>query len=271
MKNQIENLSLINAQKINELIPIVNTEMFPIGIYEQNAKDMDANEIHQSYIRGLTKKGGEVQVQCCVTGIQQADGIWKVQTTNGDYYARIIINAAGAWGDEIARLAHVRPVGVEAKKRTVIFIDIEKYDISNWPYVGDLTETFYFKPDAGKLFVSPCDEIPVSPCDAKPNDLDIALAINTLELSTEVNVKTVSSSMAGLRSFVSDRTPVVGYDSEVSNFFWLVGQGGYGFQTAPAMAQCCKALIEGKNLPADLKKLGVVKEALSPERITLER
>lgn len=271
MKNDIDSLEFIKSEEIKKLVPIMNNDLFKAGIYESSAKDLDAHEIHQGYIRGLNEKGGKLVMNCEVHSINQKNGVWYVSTTAGEFNAPIIINAAGAWADEIASLAGVRKIGLEAKKRTVMYIDMDEYNISKWPYVGDISETFYFKPDAGKLFFSPCDEIPITPCDAKPNDLDVAIAINTVEIATDLEVKSVDHSMAGLRSFVADRAPVVGQDAENPNFFWLVGQGGYGFQTAPALARCCHALVTGGQFPMDLEKLGVDPQSLSPNRISLER
>ncbi len=271
MKDYVKDLALLRGEEIKELIPIINTDLFTIGIYESSAKDIDTHQIHQGYLRGLKKKGGKLVTNCNVNSIRKKNGIWHVGTTAGEFNAPIIINAAGAWGDEIASLAGVRSIGLEPKKRTVLFIKLDKYEISSWPYVGDISETFYFKPDTGRLFVSPCDEIPITPCDAKPCDLDIAKAINTLEIVTDLEVRTIDHSMAGLRSFVADRTPVVGQDIEAKGFFWLVGQGGYGFQTAPALARCCRALVTGGEFPNDLKRLGVDELSLSPNRISLER
>lgn len=271
MKDYIEDLKLLNQDEISELIPIMNKDIFKAGIYEKSAMDMDANEIHQSYIRGMQRKGGRLITDCEVNSIAKKDSMWHVETTMGEFSAPVIVNAAGAWSDVVAKLAKIKPIGLEAKKRTVLFVGMDGQDISNWPYVGDISETFYFKPDAGRLFVSPCDEIPITPCDAKPNELDVAVAVNTLEIATNLVVNDIESSMAGLRSFVADRTPVVGEEKEAENFFWLVGQGGYGFQTAPALARCCKAAVTRSDFPQDLIKLGVDKDGLSPDRVSLER
>jgi len=271
MKEYVDDLSFVQGDEIRELVPILNTDLLTAGIYEKNAKDLEAHEIHQGYIKGLARQGGRLVTGCQVSDIAHKNDQWHVATSAGEFVAPVIVNAAGAWADEVAAMAGVRTIGLEAKKRTVFFIPVDQCDISNWPYAGDISETFYFKPDAGKLFVSPCDEIPVVPCDAKPSDLDVTKAISSLEIVTNLEVKAVDHSMAGLRSFVADRSPVVGEDGKMKNFIWLVGQGGYGFQTAPALARCCRALATGAAFPADLIELGVEQLALSPERISLER
>lgn len=271
MSAYVDNLQLLDSTDIKQIVPIIDVDLFKTGIYEVDAKDLDSHAIHQGYLRGLKNKGGRLLKDCDVRSLKQCGDLWRVGTTAGEFTARIIVNAAGAWADEIAALAGIKPIVLEVKKRTVFFIDMDEHKSADWPYVGDISETFYFKPDAGKLFVSPCDEIPITPCDAKPTDLDVARAVTSLEIATDLEVKKVSHTMAGLRSFVADRTPVVGPDPENSSFIWLVGQGGYGFQTAPALARCCLSLVTGGEFPNYLTALGVTKQALSPERVGLER
>jgi D-arginine dehydrogenase len=133
--------------------------------------------------------------------------------------------------------------------------------------VIDAEEEFYFKPDAGRLLLSPANEDPMEPCDAMPDELDVAIAVDRFEHATSVRVERVGHSWAGLRSFVADRAPVVGYDDGVAGFFWLAGQGGYGIQMAPALARCAAALLSGQALPADVTAQGINEHALSPSRL----
>ena len=169
-------------------------------------------------------------------------------------------------------LAGVAPVGIEPKRRTVALIDAPKeHDIRAWPLTIDADETFYFKPDAGRILVTPADETPSPPCDAQPEELDIALAVDRFETMTTMSVRRVVHKWAGLRSFARDKTPVVGFDDAAPGFFWLAGQGGYGMQTSSAMARVAAALVRGEDIPADIRAEGVAAAALAPARLKRNR
>ncbi len=181
--------------------------------------------------------------------------------------AGCIINAAGAWGDEFARSAGVCGLGLVPKRRTALTIDLpDGIDPSEWPVVVDIEEQFYFKPEAGRLLVSPADATPSPPTDAQPDELDIAIAVDRFQRATTVTVGRIAHRWAGLRTFAPDGVPAVGWDSEIDGFFWLVGQGGYGIQTAPAMARLAGALAVGNEIPQDIRDWGVDENALSPRR-----
>jgi D-arginine dehydrogenase len=179
-----------------------------------------------------------------------------------------VVNAAGAWADLVGRLAGARPIGLAPLRRTAITVDAG-VEPSAWPFVMDSRETFYFKPEARRLLVSPCDETPVDPCNAAAEDYEVAVAVDQLERATTLSVGHVTSRWAGLRSFVADRTPVVGPDPEVEGLVWLAAQGGYGIQTAPALARLCRSLALGQGVPADLAALGLEAAALLPGRPAL--
>ncbi|MBE9556356.1 MAG: FAD-binding oxidoreductase, partial [Proteobacteria bacterium] len=170
--------------------------------------------------------------------------------------------------DEVAALAGARPVGLTPKRRTVVLVDPpDGVDISTWPIVLDADEELYFKPDAGKLLVSPADETPSPPCDAQPDEMDIAIAIDRLEKMTTLNVRRVGHKWAGLRTFAPDKTLIAGFDPDMAGFFWLAGQGGYGIQTSPSMGRIAAALIAGDEFPPDLAALGLDKDVLGVERL----
>jgi D-arginine dehydrogenase len=165
-------------------------------------------------------------------------------------------------------MAGVRCIGLSPKRRTAVIVDPPPgVDVSAWPLVMDVEEQFYIKPDSGRLLLSPADETPSPPCDAQPETLDIAIAIDRVQRFADLDVPRVVRSWAGLRSFVSDRSPVAGFDPEAPGFFWLAGQGGYGIQTAPALARAAAALFRGLPLPEDLAALGVTVASLSPARL----
>jgi D-arginine dehydrogenase len=181
-----------------------------------------------------------------------------------------VVDAAGAWADELGRMAGAAPIGLVPKRRTAITFDPPAgLPIGHWPAVIDIDEQWYFKPDAGRLLASPADETPSPPCDAQPEELDIALLVDRLTNATTLVVPRIQARWAGLRSFVADRTIVAGFDARAAGFFWLAGQGGYGIQTAPAVARAAAALIDGDPLPADIAELGVDAASLSPQRPAL--
>ena len=167
----------------------------------------------------------------------------------------------------MAQLAGVAPVGLVPKRRTAFTSESPAgCDISAWPLVIDAQESFYFKPDAGVLLMSPANEDPVSPQDVQPEELDVAIAVDRIETATTLQIRQVRRKWAGLRSFVGDKTPVVGFAPDAPGFFWLAGQGGYGIQTAPAMGQLTAALVRGLPVPEAMAALGVRLEDLSAER-----
>jgi|HigsolmetaAR204D_1030405.scaffolds.fasta_scaffold07597_3 D-arginine dehydrogenase len=249
-------------------VPILRPERVTGAVIEPEARDIDTNVVLQGFLRGLRREGGDVLTDAEVTGLSRTAGGWRVETRAGTVEAGIVVNAAGAWADRIAALAGAHAVGLTPKRRTACLIDAQGHAVDDWPLVVDTRETFYFKPDAGKLLLSPADETPTEPCDAQPEELDVAIAADRLERATTLAVRRVSHRWAGLRTFAADKTPVVGFDDDLPGFFWLAGQGGYGFQTAPAMARLAAALLLGDAVPDDLQGLGITADALAPGRFT---
>jgi D-arginine dehydrogenase len=193
---------------------------------------------------------------------------WKVTTDSGTFLAPLIVNAAGAWADQIAEQAGVSPLGLVPKRRTAFHIPMPPgVNGANWPMVNDVAEEFYFKPDAGRLFVSPADATISAPMDAHAEDIDVALGVDRLERATTLKVEKVSRAWAGLRTFAADGSPVVGLDGSVEGFFWLAGQGGYGIKTSPALSRACASLIRNQRLPEDLEELDIAAGDLSPDRL----
>jgi D-arginine dehydrogenase len=229
--------------------------------------DIDVDTLHQGYLRGARAAGVNIVNNCLVTKIQRNDGAWSVDLPEGSASAATLINAAGAWSDEIAALCGSRPVGLRALRRTAVLVDAPgDVDIRSWPAVIDADEQFYFKPDAGKLLLSPADESPTPPCDAQPDELDVAIAVDRVQASLGIEIRRVGHRWAGLRTFAPDRVPVVGYDPDVPGLFWCAGQGGYGIQTAPALARTAAALAQRNPLPQDVVDQGLVVEDISPRR-----
>jgi D-arginine dehydrogenase len=223
--------------------------------------------LHRAYLRLGRQRGARLVTDAEVQALRQAAGSWTVTTTAGEFVTPVVVNAAGAWADVVAGLAGLPPIGLVPKRRTALTIPTPAgIDGAHWPMTLDVGETFYFKPESGRLLVSPADETPMAPCDVQPDELDIAIAIDRLTRATTIEVARVERKWAGLRSFVADKTTVNGFDPLAEGFFWLAGQGGYGIQTADGMARCALSLIETGELPAELRAAGLDASALSPAR-----
>ena len=263
-----DRLAPLDIAEARRLVPVLRQDYIAGAAIEPAAMDIDVNALHQGYLRGLRAEGGALVTNAEVTAAAWDGGRWRVETAAGQFAAPVLINAAGAWCDEIAALAGAVPIGLVPKRRTIITFDPPaEIDVDAWPLVVDVDEEFYFKADAGRLLGSPADETPSPPCDAQPEELDMALAVDRIERATEMRVGRILNRWAGLRSFVADKTPVAGFDDACEGFFWLAGQGGYGIQTAPGLGRTVAALARGKPIPADLADLGVDARNLAPHRL----
>lgn len=256
-------LEHLHPDQAVELVPILRKERIAAAILEPDAQDIDVDRMLQGYLRLLRGRGSKTVTDRRVCGLTRDSGIWRVATKEAEYSAPLIVNAGGAWADQIAQMARARPVGLTPMRRSAVLLDAPQgYNIDHWPLFASVTESWYAKPDAGKLLVSPADEDPTHPHDAWPDDLVLAEGLHRYEQAVTVPVTRPTHSWAGLRSFTADRTPVVGFDPALEGFFWLAGQGGYGVQTAPALAALCAALCTGKT--PDLNAATVAE--LSPAR-----
>lgn len=227
---------------------------------------LDPHALLQGYQRAIRAAGGEI-----VTGARVADikPGWRVRTEAGDRYeAPILINAAGAWADRIAQMAGVLPLGLTPLRRTIVAFDPPaEVEVRDWPFVKTAVDYMYMLPDAGRLLASPVDENPDDPCDAQPDELNMAIAAHRVTEFTTLEVRRITHKWAGLRTFAADRVPVAGFAPDAPGFFWLAGQGGYGLQTAPAMAEIAEALVRGAEWPAGVRAAGVMPEHITPERL----
>ena len=257
----------LDAAEAHAIVPALRSGHVLGAVYEPDAMDIDVHELHQGYLRLLRRRGGRIVTDAEVRELGHARGTWTAASKAGDFTAPIVVNAAGAWADVVGSLAGLPSIGLVAKRRTVLtIVPPPDADSARWPMTLDIEENFYFKPDAGRLLVSPADETPMPPCDVQPDELDIAIAIDRLTRATTIEVARVERKWAGLRSFVPDKTTVNGFDPLAEGFFWLAGQGGYGIQTAEAMARCAAALIGSGDLPADIRAAGLDAATLSPVR-----
>jgi D-arginine dehydrogenase len=249
-------------------VPILRPDYVAGAIIEPRAMELDVHGLHQGFLKAAKARGARIVVKAGVETIVRKGGRWSVTTPAGTFSAPVIVNAAGAWADAVAAMAGVRPLGLVPKRRTAFNIPAPSgTDIASWPLINDVDEEFYFKPDAGQLFVSPADATPSPPMDAYPDDLDVAVGVERLERATTLSVHRVSRSWAGLRTFAADGSPVVGPDDTAEDFFWLAGQGGYGIKTSPSLSRACAALIRQRRLPDDLVRLGLTPSDLSADRL----
>ncbi|HEX3917516.1 MAG TPA: FAD-dependent oxidoreductase [Caulobacteraceae bacterium] len=252
------------------LCPVLRPGYVARAALEPEAMDIDVDALHQGYLRLFRSNGGVTRLSSELVGLQRDAGGWIARLSGGETLtARAVIDAAGAWADRVAVMAGVRPIGLMPLKRTAVLLD-EPPGVSAraWPAVIDAGEQFYFKPESGKILASPADEQPSEPCDAYPDDMDVAIGIDRVQQAADIPVRRVGRSWAGLRTFAPDRSMVVGYDTHAPGFFWLAGQGGYGVQTAPAAARLAAALALRRDAPADIRELGLDVATVSPARFS---
>ena len=264
----LPSVEAVDAARAQTLCPALRPGYVDSGFFEEDARDMDVHAIHQGFLRGFRAAGGTLACDAEVTRLARNGAGWVIETRAGTFTADVVINAAGAWADALARMAGARPVGLVPKRRTACTIEPPaESGFRAWPAVIDVDEQFYWKPDAGQLILSPADETPVEPQDIQPEEMDIAICVDRVEQASTLAIRRVMRKWAGLRSFVKDKTPVAGFAPEAPGFFWLAGQGGYGIMTSPAMGRVAAALAQRKPVPADIAAYGVSAADLAPQRL----
>ncbi|HEV2596295.1 MAG TPA: FAD-dependent oxidoreductase [Sphingomicrobium sp.] len=258
-------LERLDAKAVHELCPLLKNDAVH-GIADRNGTRLDPHALLQANLRQLRRLGGELYTGERASEIVRANGSWTLTSTTGRRFgAPILVNAAGSWADEVAKLAAVQPLGLQPKRRTIITFDApEGTSLDRLPFAKTIRDELYFAPESGRLFASPMDEVPTEPCDAQPDEYDVALAAFRMEERTTVTVNRIHSRWAGLRTFTPDRHPAVGFAGDAEGFFWLAGQGGFGLQTSPALAAITKSLITGSDWPT----AEVTEQGLSPLRFT---
>jgi D-arginine dehydrogenase len=237
----VRSLSRLEAQ---QRMPVLRVERFAEFAEEPASMDIDVAALFEGFRRMALGGGADIVTGQPVIGLSRSDSTWRVATPDLQVSARILVNAAGAWAGALGERAGLGDRGLVAKRRTAIVFEApEDIDSSLWPFVGDVAEQFYFKPEAGLILASPADETPSAPCDAQAEELDVAIIAHRIEEATTLPVCRIRRRWAGLRTFTPDRTPFFGFDENATDFFWLVGQGGYGIQTAPAISARAAAQI----------------------------
>jgi D-arginine dehydrogenase len=246
--SRCESLQEIPVDELVSAVPILNRERISRALIERDALSLDAHALLESFRRQLLDAGGQVVGNARVTRIERAGSGWQLGWGEQTLAADLLVNAAGAWGDEVAELAGVQPLGLQPLRRTAFLLDLDR-DVSCWPLVHRVQGDLYFKPEAGLLMVSPADTNPSPACDAQPDEYDLAVAADRFQQLTTAEVRRMSHSWAGLRSFLPDEFPAVGFDPDVEGYFWLVGQGGFGIQTAPYLSELAATLLAGGDHP----------------------
>lgn len=256
----------IDTEEAVSMCPILRPEAVGGAVWEPEAADLDVAGLHQAFVRVIRARGGAIRTTSGVTAATRTASRWDTAIGDGTHWqGDLIVNAAGAWGDELAAVCGVAPIGLNPCRRTAFMIAApERSD--RWPFVVDVDHDFYFKPDGVQMLCSLGEETPMEPADARADEMDVALAIDRINAATTLDIRHVRSAWAGQRTFTPDRVMAIGPDPDTPAFVWLVGQGGTGIQTAPAAGRLAAALALGSELPDDLAAAGVDPVALAPDR-----
>lgn len=259
----------LSVAEVLERAPQLDGAQFTAGVNDPDCGNLDVAALHQGYLRAAKKLGVEIALEDGLESAEFTGDHWVVKTRKGQFTARTLINTAGAWADDIAEKSGVQPLGLKPLRRTIVTVPnpenlpFEK----NSPVIIDVEERFYFKPEGAGYLVSPADETLSPACDAQPELEDIAMAVEHFQNATGSTVEKIEAKWAGLRTFAKDKAPVIGYDEKQPNFFWNVGQGGYGIQTSPAWSELAANLALGNAVPEELLKHGVKAEHYRPARL----
>ncbi len=262
----VPDVQLLEPDGAEDLQPLLRREAIELALLEPGAMEIDVHGLHQLFVHGLRARGGAVATSAAVTSVARRGGAWTVDDAGGrSWQAPVVVNAAGAWADAVAGRFGAAAAGLRALRRTAFMVDAPPG--CRAPMIADIDDAFYLKPDAGRVLCSPADETPQAPGDARPDELEIARALEVINEVTRLDARRVRSAWAGLRNFVPDRSPVVGADPAIDGFFWFAAQGGYGIQTAPALARTGAALVRGEPVPADVAGRGLTAGAIAPGRL----
>lgn len=267
MHREMPELEFLDEAAVRRRVPVFSPGYLHGALWDRRGGDLDVDALLQAYLRMLRRRGGDIRMGHRVVVISRLTDRWRVTASGRTFEAPVLVNAAGAWADTVAVLAGLEPLGVRPFRRTAVTIDAPaRMDIRGWPNMIDVDEEFYFKPDAGHLLVSPADETPSDPCDAQPEDLDVALGVDRFERATGLDIRRVHHRWAGLRTFAPDRVFVAGFDPRASGFFWLAGQGGYGIQSAPALAQFARFAVLGVDPDEGFERMREFARLIAPDR-----
>src|SRR5579871_6111812 len=250
------------------MIPLIRRDGLRWAAYEPGVMDIDVHGLHQGFLKGFAARGGKLISDARVTRAERRAGTWQVSAGSEQFAAPILINAAGAWADQVAALAGVAPIGLQPKRRTAVILPApDGIDVRRWPVMGVAGEDAYLNSHAGKILASPGDATPVEPQDVQPEELDVAILVDWVERRTTMTVRRIERRWAGLRTFAPDNCPVMGEDPSMAGFWWLAGQGGYGIMMSESLGRSLATLMNEGELPADVRALGATIEAIGPGRL----
>ena len=264
----VPTLRRLDAYEVIDAAPRMRSGYAAGGALEDSAADMDVLAIHGRFVRLARAGGVEIRVGTRLDIGERLGAGWVVRVDGGHAIeADVLVNAAGAWADEVARACGVAPIGLQPMRRTIAIGRANGEAVAaHDPLVSDIGEGFYFKPEGPNVLLSPADETPSEPCDARPDELDVALALERVNAATTYDIRSVVTTWSGLRAFAPDRNLVVGWAPGHESFFWLAGQGGYGIQTAPALGRLAAALVRGEPPPPDIVAAGLRLTDIDPAR-----
>ncbi|MBO9630264.1 MAG: FAD-binding oxidoreductase [Shinella sp.] len=247
--------------------PMLKPSYAAAAYFDPDYWDIEVDALLQAYARHARRHGAQILEKRQLTGARRVGDRWLIETNEETIGAGRVVNAAGGWADSVAELCGVTPMGIVPHRRTAITVDLpDGVDASRLPEINEIEDTFYFKPEGGRLLASPADATPCEAADVQPEELDVAYAAHYIEEATTLNVRRIFKSWAGLRSFSADRLPVIGPAKDAENFFWLAGQGGYGILTSPALGSLAAALLTERPMPEPLAREGIGADTFSPAR-----
>lgn len=268
MQRDNPRLEYVDCQAVCARVPVMSPEYIHGAMWDRMGGDIEVDALLQGFLRLFRRRGGEFKPAHRVSKLEWSAGVWSVTAVAEKFEAPVIVNAAGAWVEKVAGMAGLDSLGIQPLRRTALTIDPPAgADIRNWPEMVDADEDFYFKPDAGQLMISPADETPSEPCDAQPEELDVAKGVYRFEQATGLDIRRVNNSWAGLRTFAPDRVFVAGFDPRSEGFCWLAGQGGYGVQSSPAMAWLTRYLVTGTKPEGDFSTVLDYVGDVAPDRL----
>ncbi len=268
MQEDNPGLTFLDAPAVRERVPVFSPDYLYGALMDGNGGDLDVDVLLQGYLRLFRHRGGQLFAGHRVESMTRSGGSWSVSAGAQTFEAPVVINAAGAWANHVGTLAGLESLKIQPMRRTALTIDPPGgVDARDWPEMIDADEDFYFKPDAGQIMISLADETPTEPCDAQPEEIDVATAVYRFEQATGLDIRRINHSWAGLRTFAPDRVFVAGFDPRSEGFFWLAGQGGYGIQSSPAMARLTRLLITGTEPEAEFLPVKAYIDEVSPNRL----
>tara|TARA_Y100001970_G_C14256319_1_gene875721 strand:+ start:7737 stop:8873 length:1137 start_codon:yes stop_codon:yes gene_type:complete len=253
-----DNFKLLDRNETIKLLPCLNSESIHNSIYDENASDIDVNNLYNVFLNECKKNNSVIEKNVLIQNCLKKGNHWILNTNKGEYNCNIIVNAAGAWAGEFGIKTGSQNINLIPKKRTIFGFKPLNVELNkNWPLAVDVEENFYFKIENDIVLASPADENPCKPHDAQPDEYDIAVGAERIKKSTLFQFNSIKNKWAGLRSFVKDKNPVIGFDNQIENFFWFAGQGGYGIQISPTLAKIANNIILKKDNNFYENKLGM--------------